>query len=88
MSQIEFILKMVKGYHLTATNRRTIATMIRNRWKDGHSRDISYKLTKVDDEMYDCEICKNERDDWGRLVTRRSHVTVQAHYAKTKESQS
>ena len=88
MSQLGFSLKLVQGYHLTATNRRAIATMIKNRWKHGHSRDISYQLTKVNDEVYDCEISKNERDDWGRLVTRRSHVTVQVLYAKTKESQS
>lgn len=88
MSQLGFSLKVVKGYHLTATNRRAISTMIKNRWKHGHSRDISYQLTKVNDEVYDCEISKNERDDWGRLVTRRSHVTVQVQYAKTKESQS
>jgi len=35
--------------------------------------------------MYDCEISKNERDDWGRLVKRKSRVTVQVQNSKAKE---
>jgi hypothetical protein len=62
-------------YHLTATEKRHIQQIIANGWFEGSTKRKSYKMEKTE-TGYVGVVSTFEKDDWGRLVTRKQSFEV------------
>lgn len=67
---------MIEGRHLTATNRKHIVAVIEQGLTSGYSKRIGYHITEQDGDTYSIRIEQNERNDYGKLVTRIQNVKV------------
>ncbi len=74
MSKIS--ISLVEGTHLTATDKRHIAEIIRRGWTKGATRRRQYSISEREGDTARLIIEWNERDDYGRLQTRTSKMKI------------
>lgn len=77
MMEMMMQVKMIEGLHLTATNKRHIAEMLTRGIMEGGTRALYYVFTNIEGNVARLTIFKNETNDYGRKVTRKSHCTVE-----------
>ena len=70
-------IKLIEGVHLTATNKRHIAEMLTRGMMQGGTKRIGYKFSSAEGNVAKFTLIQNERDDWGRPVTRRGNYVVE-----------
>lgn len=70
-------VKMIEGLHLTATNKRHIAAVVEQGLTSGYSKRIAYHITDRDGDIYSIRIEQNERNDYGKIITRIQNVKVE-----------
>ncbi len=72
-------IRLIEGLHLTATNKRHIASIIQNGWTEGKSNQIGYTVTPIEGEpsRFRYHLRKRERDDWGRPVLREGRGIIE-----------
>lgn len=63
-------MKILNGKHLTATDRRALAGMVKNNWTIAQSKRKRFHLTYCRDGTAIFKVTSMERDDWGRPVSR------------------
>ena len=70
-------IKLIEGYHMTATRKRHVAEMIsRGMMKGGTSR-LWYEFESVENSIAKLTCYEDYVDDYGRKNTRKSNYTVQ-----------
>lgn len=69
-------MKLIEGRHITATDRKAIASGIANGWTTFHTKRKDYRVKVGEEGTYEVEIVSKERNDWGKLVNRCQRVTV------------
>ncbi|MDM8347044.1 MULTISPECIES: hypothetical protein [Brucellaceae] len=69
-------ISLIEGYHITATDKRHIAEIIRRGWSKGASKYRHYSITERNDDTARVVIESNERTSSGRMEIRRSAVTI------------
>ncbi|WP_376711210.1 hypothetical protein [Pseudochrobactrum lubricantis] len=74
MSKIS--ISLIEGYHITATDKRHMAEIIRRGWSKGASKYRHYSITERNDDTARVVIESNERTSSGRMEIRRSTVTI------------
>lgn len=72
----KFTISLVKGTHLTATNKRAIAQLLERGWMVGHSRLIEYRILPVANDLYRVLITKAGRDEKNQPRSCATPVTV------------
>lgn len=72
-------IRLIEGLHLTATNKRHLAEIIRNGWTEGQSNRIAYTVTPVEDQPHRFRYHwrKRESDDFGRPVVREGRGLIE-----------
>ena len=70
-------VKMIEGRHITATNKRHIASVIEQGLTSGYSKRIAYHVTDRDGDIYSIRIEQDERNDFGKVITRIQTVKVE-----------
>lgn len=72
-------VKLIKGLHVTATNKRHIAQIIQNGWSQGGTKRLGYRIEKIEDQddMYNVEITSVDSNDYGKKFNRVMNVVVQ-----------
>ena len=70
-------IKLIEGYHLTATNKRHIAEMLTKGIMEGGTKAIYYVFSNIEGNIARLTFFKNETNDYGRKVTRKSHCVVE-----------
>lgn len=68
------MIKLIEGLHLTATNKRHLSQMVQANMTRGQSGKLAYEIEPIPNEpkQWRYLIVKRERDDWKRLVIRKS----------------
>jgi len=74
MSKIS--ISLIEGLHLTATDKRHIAEILRRRWSEGVTRHRRYSITERAGDTACVVIERKEWNDFGRLEIRRSKVMI------------
>lgn len=70
-------VKLIEGFHLTATNKRHIAEMLTRGIMEGGTRALHYVFSNIENNIARLTIFKNETDDYGRKVTRTFRCVVE-----------
>lgn len=72
-------IRLIEGWHLTATQKRHLAEIIARGWTEGHSGRFRYSLAPIEGEPshFRYHWRKNERDDWGQPVTREGRGIIE-----------
>lgn len=72
-------IRLIEGLHLTATQKRYLAEIIARGWTEGHSGRFRYSLAPIEGapSRFRYHWRKNERDDWGRCVTREGRGIIE-----------
>jgi len=74
MSKIS--ISLIEGYHITATDKRHMAEIIRRGWSKGVTQYRQYSITERNEDTARVVIESNERTSSGRMEIRRSAVTI------------
>ena len=74
MSKIS--ISLLEGYHITATDKRHIAEILRRGWSEGVTRHRRYSITERAGDTACVVIERKEWNDFGRLEIRRSKVMI------------
>lgn len=74
MSKIN--ISLIDGYHITATDKRHIAEIIRRGWSKGASKYRHYSITEGKEDTACVIIESKERTSSGRMEIRRNTVTI------------
>lgn len=74
MSKIN--ISLIDGYHITATDKRHIAEIIRRGWSKGASKFRNYSITERKDDTAYVIIESRERTSAGHMEIRRNTVTI------------
>ncbi|WP_376711185.1 hypothetical protein [Pseudochrobactrum lubricantis] len=73
-----YAISLLKGYHITATEKRHISEVLESGQKCGATSKMRLEVLSQNDQIYEIAIHTRERDSLNRLVPRRSLVTVKA----------
>ncbi|WP_022712249.1 hypothetical protein [Pseudochrobactrum sp. AO18b] len=73
-----YAISLLKGYHITATEKRHISEVLESGQKCGATSKMRLEILSQHDQIYEIAIHTRERDSLNRLVPRRSLVTVKA----------
>jgi hypothetical protein len=66
-------MTILKGGHLTATNKKHINYIIAQGWNSGESKKIKYFITSLENNVYSVTIQKNETSDFNGAKFVREH---------------
>lgn len=69
-------ISLIEGTHLTATDKRHIAEIIRRGWSKGATRQRQYSISEREGDTARVTIERYERDDYGRPQTRTSKMKI------------
>jgi hypothetical protein len=72
-------VKMIEGLHLTATNKRHIAHMVKEGMMEAGNKTFSYVITNIEGDLVRLTVAKKERNDSGRVVWRKGHYLVEVN---------
>lgn len=73
-----YAISLLKGYHITATEKRHISEVLESGQKCGATSKMRLEILNQQEQIYEIAIHTRERDSYNRLVPRRSLVTVKA----------
>lgn len=69
--------RLVRGYDITATDKRHISGMIALDVREASSKRKSYSIQSIDSNRVELVICRSDRDGMERHFMRRQSIRVE-----------